>query len=224
MAFDDKSPVPQTLSKVPQIAEITQAFADAAKRAESAGFDVVEIHSAHGYLLHEFLSPLSNLREDAYGGSFENRTRAVRETVEAIRKVWPDRSPLFIRISATDWAEGGWNIDESVALAKMVKPMGIDLVDCSSGALGSRRYHSRRSWISGSIFSTDSRRCWHRHGRGRDDYRTKAGQFHHSGWAGRYYFMAREFLRDPYWPLHAAKELGEHKAVKWPVQYERAMN
>jgi 2,4-dienoyl-CoA reductase-like NADH-dependent reductase (Old Yellow Enzyme family) len=223
VAFDEKSPLPEAL-KGPQIAEIVQAFADAARRAESAGFELVEIHSAHGYLLHEFLSPLSNLREDTYGGSFENRTRAVRETVEAIRKVWPERLPLFIRISATDWAEGGWNVDDSVTLAKMVKPLGVDLVDCSSGALvpgvripagpGYQVPFSQRIRAEAGVATAAV---------GMITEPSQANSIIKEGQAD-IIFMAREFLREPYWPLHAAQELHEKDAVKWPVQYERAVN
>src|SRR5271156_518312 len=115
------------------IQKVVKDFADAAVRAQRAGFAVIEIHSAHGYLLHEFLSPLSNQRTDRYGGSFENRTRIVREVVEAVRAQWPERLPLFMRISATDWIAGGWDIEQSVELARMLAPLGVDLVDCSSG-------------------------------------------------------------------------------------------
>jgi len=223
LPFDEKSPVPEPLT-IPFIKEITQAFANSAARAQSAGFEVVEIHSAHGYLLHEFLSPLSNRREDEYGGSFENRTRAVRETVEAIRKVWPERSPLFIRISATDWAEGGWDIEDSVALAKMIKPLGIDLIDCSSGALvpgvriptnpGYQVPFSQRIRAEAEIATAAV---------GLITEAKQANSIIEKGEADMI-LMAREFLRDPYWPLHAAKEMGETDAVKWPVQYERAAN
>ncbi len=223
LPFDERSPVPEALTQ-PQIAEIVQAFADAAGRARSAGFDFVEIHSAHGYLLHEFLSPLSNHREDGYGGVFENRTRAVRETVEAIRKVWPERLPLFIRISATDWAEGGWNVDESVALARMVKPLGVDLVDCSSGALvpgvripsgpGYQVPFSQRIRAEAGIATAAV---------GMITEPSQANSIIQDGQADMI-LMAREFLREPYWPLQAARELGEKDAVKWPVQYDRAAN
>ena len=124
--------MPQALT-TEGIQEVVAAFAAAARRACQAGFRVIEIHAAHGYLIHEFLSPLSNRREDDYGGSFENRTRLCREVVAAVRSEWPKELPLFVRISATDWIDGGWNIDESVKLAAQVKPMGVDLIDCSSG-------------------------------------------------------------------------------------------
>src|SRR6476619_1619606 len=134
IAFTENYPMPQALTRN-GIREIVVAFAAAARRACDAGFRVIEIHAAHGYLIHEFLSPLSNQRDDDYGGSFENRTRPAREITAAIRKLMPERLPLFIRISATDWKEGGWDVDQSVELAKSLAPLGIDLVDCSSGGL-----------------------------------------------------------------------------------------
>ncbi len=130
--FSENYPMPQALT-ADGILEAVKAFAAAATRAREAGFRVVEIHAAHGYLIHEFLSPLSNQRSDAYGGSFENRTRILREVVAAVREVWPERFPLFVRISATDWVEGGWEIQQSVELARLLKTLGVDLIDCSSG-------------------------------------------------------------------------------------------
>src|ERR1700674_2418857 len=124
--------MPQALS-IDGIKNIVSAFAAAARRACEAGFGVIEVHAAHGYLIHEFLSPLSNQRTDAYGGSFENRTRILRETVAAIRGSWPERAPLFVRISASDWTDGGWDIQQSVELARQLKELGADLIDCSSG-------------------------------------------------------------------------------------------
>jgi 2,4-dienoyl-CoA reductase-like NADH-dependent reductase (Old Yellow Enzyme family) len=115
------------------IQAVISDFKSAAKRALDAGFDVAEIHAAHGYLIHEFLSPLSNKRTDIYGGTFENRMRLLTEIVDAVRQVWPENKPLFIRISATDWADGGWTLDESVSLAGLIKDRGVDLIDCSSG-------------------------------------------------------------------------------------------
>src|SRR5215472_15185174 len=132
IAFSPRYAVPRALDQA-GIDEVVEAFARAARRALAAGFDLVEIHSAHGYLLHEFLSPLSNQRTDVYGGSFENRTRLLMQVVEAVRVVWPIELPLSVRISATDWVEGGWNLDESVALAKKLREQGVDLVDVSSG-------------------------------------------------------------------------------------------
>src|ERR1700756_3720570 len=131
LVFADEYPMPQALS-VDGIQKIISAFTTAARRACEAGFRVIEIHAAHGYLLHEFLSPLSNQRTDAYGGSFENRTRLLREIVAAVRGAWPERAPLFVRISATDWVEGGWDIEQSVGLAGQLKRLGVELIDCSS--------------------------------------------------------------------------------------------
>lgn len=132
--FGEKYATPEALDER-GIARVVDAFASAARRALDAGAKIVEIHSAHGYLLHEFLSPLSNFRNDRYGGSFENRTRALREVVQAVRGVWPSSLPMFVRISSTDWAEGGWTIDDSVRLAKDLGPLGVDLIDCSSAAI-----------------------------------------------------------------------------------------
>ena len=123
-------PRPLAVSELPAL---VAAFADAARRARAAGFDVVEIHAAHGYLIHEFLSPLSNTRTDQYGGSFDNRVRLCLEVVDAVRRVWPERLPVFLRISATDWTPGGWDIEQSVELARRLRDRGVDLVDCSSG-------------------------------------------------------------------------------------------
>ena len=124
--------VPHAMTEA-DIARVVEAFAHAARRALAAGFRVIELHAAHGYLLHEFFSPLSNARTDRYGGSFENRTRIVREVVAAIRRVWPESHPLFVRISATEWAEGGWDLPQSIELARSLKDCGVDLVDASSG-------------------------------------------------------------------------------------------
>src|ERR1700747_1273138 len=130
--FADNYPTPQALA-VDGIQQVVRAFADAARRACDAGFRVIEIHAAHGYLIHEFLSPLSNHRDDTYGGSFENRTRLIREIVTAVRSSWPKGAPLFVRISASDWVEGGWDLEQSIELARSLKQLGVDLIDCSSG-------------------------------------------------------------------------------------------
>jgi 2,4-dienoyl-CoA reductase-like NADH-dependent reductase (Old Yellow Enzyme family) len=132
LAFADDYPIPRALS-IDGIKNVVSAFAGAARRACKAGFRIIEIHAAHGYLIHEFLSPLSNRRTDAYGGSFENRTRLLREIVATVRGVWPERAPLFVRISASDWIESGWDIQQSVELARQLKELGADLIDCSSG-------------------------------------------------------------------------------------------
>jgi 2,4-dienoyl-CoA reductase-like NADH-dependent reductase (Old Yellow Enzyme family) len=219
LRFTDSYPMPKELS-IDAIKNITSAFAAAARRACEAGFRVIEIHAAHGYLLHEFLSPLSNHRADAYGGSFENRTRLLRETVAAVRKSWPERAPLFVRISATDWVEGGWDIEQSVELARQLKELGVDLMDCSSGGNVPRaqipvgpgyqtafadQIRREANILTGAVGMITSP--------------IQAEQIITTGQADAV-IIAREFLRDPYWPLRAARELGQ--SVSWPVQYLRA--
>src|SRR6266403_1328984 len=219
LRFADNYPMPEALT-LDGIQEVGSACAAAARRACQAGFRVVEIHAAHGYLIHEFLSPLSNQREDDYGGSFENRTRLCREVVAAVRSSWPEELPLFVRISTTDWIDGGWNIDESVKLATQLKQIGVDLIDCSSGgdvphakipvgpgyqvafAERIRREAEIRTGAVGLITSPIQ---------AEHIIRTEQADAA---------IMAREFLRDPYWPLRAARELDEPTA--WPVQYLRA--
>lgn len=205
---------------VSEIQGVARAFAAAARRLLRAGGKIAEIHAAHGYLLHEFLSPLSNHRDDEYGGSFDNRTRIVREVVDAVRAVWPERLPLWVRISATDWTEGGWTIDESVALAAQLKDRGVDLIDCSSGGnvasatipLGpgyqvafAERIRREAGIMTGAVgLITDAHQ----------------GEAIVHGGQADVILLARELLRDPYWPLHAAKALGDPAPV--PVQYLRA--
>jgi len=202
------------------IADVVTAFRDGARRVLDAGGQIIEIHAAHGYLLNSFLSPLSNQRDDQYGGSFDNRTRIVRDVVSAVRQVWPDSLPLFIRISATDWTDGGWTGADSVALAKQLKPLGVDVVDCSSGGNVPRttipagpgyqvRFAEQVKREAGILTAavgmiTDAR---------------QAEEIVSSGKADLV-LLARQFLRDPYWPLTAAKELGTEPPV--PVQYLRA--
>jgi len=217
--FAPNYPMPAALDEM-GIAVIVKDFGEAARRAREAGFRVIEIHSAHGYLLHEFLSPLSNKRTDRYGGPFENRTRVVREVVEAVRRQWPEENPLFIRISATDYTEGGWDVHQSVELARLLGPLGVDLIDCSSGGnvatatipLGAgyqvpfaERIRREAGILTAAVGMITSP--------------MQAEQILHSGQADLI-VMAREFLRDPYWPLNAARELG--KSISWPVQYLRA--
>jgi 2,4-dienoyl-CoA reductase-like NADH-dependent reductase (Old Yellow Enzyme family) len=202
------------------IQKVVKDFASAAVRAERAGFAVIEIHSAHGYLLHEFLSPLSNQRTDSYGGSFENRSRLVREVVTAIRGVWPEKNPLFIRISSTDWIEGGWDIEQSIALASQLMPLGVDLIDCSSGGnvphaeipvgpgyqVGfAERIRRETGMMTGAVgMITSAAEASAILSRDQADI----------------VIMARQFLRDPYFPLHVAQELGFPES--WPEQYLRA--
>jgi 2,4-dienoyl-CoA reductase-like NADH-dependent reductase (Old Yellow Enzyme family) len=191
-----------------------------AHRAFTAGFDLVEIHAAHGYLLHEFLSPLANHRTDSYGGSFENRTRLVLQAVEAIQSEWPDHLPLFVRISATDWAEGGWTIDDSVQLARASRDRGVDLVDVSSGGMvpyaqvpvapGYQVPFAARIRAEAGIPTAAV---------GMITEAAQANLIIERGEADLV-LLAREMLRDPYWPLHAAAALSE--PASWPVQYLRA--
>lgn len=219
LAFSPDYAVPLALD-LAGIDAVVEAFRQAALRALTAGFDFVEIHGAHGYLLHQFLSPLANKRTDTYGGSFENRTRLPLAVVDAVRGAWPAHLPLLVRISATDWAEGGWNADESVQLARLFREHGVDLVDCSSGGqvpnaqipVGSgfqvqfatriRREAGIPTVAVGLI--TDPAQAAAIVAQGEADM----------------VFLAREMLRDPYWPLHAAAALGE--PASWPDQYLRA--
>jgi 2,4-dienoyl-CoA reductase-like NADH-dependent reductase (Old Yellow Enzyme family) len=212
-------PMPVELT-VEGVAGVVRAFGDAARRAQQAGYRVVEIHAAHGYLLHSFFSPLSNRRTDAYGGSFENRTRIAREVAEAVRRNWPETYPLFIRISATDWTAGGWDLEQSIELARSLRPLGVDLVDCSSGgniatakvpmapgyqAQFAAQIRQNAGLLTGAVGLITSA--------------VQAEQILRSGQADMV-LLARQMLRDPYWPMHAAIELGH--AESWPVQYLRA--
>ena len=202
------------------IRAVVKAFADAARRACQAGFGVVEIHAAHGYLLHEFLSPLSNHRTDSYGGSFENRTRLVCEVISAVRRVWPESAPLFLRISATDWIEGGWDLDQSTRLAEMVGPLGLDLIDCSSGGLAAGAKIPIRAGYQVPFADEIRRKTGILTGAvGLISTAAQADAILREGKAD-IVLLAREFLRQPYWPLHVAHELGF--PISWPAQYLRA--
>jgi 2,4-dienoyl-CoA reductase-like NADH-dependent reductase (Old Yellow Enzyme family) len=219
LAFADQYPMPQALS-IDGIKNIVSAFANAARRACEAGFDVIEIHAAHGYLIHEFLSPLSNHRTDVYGDSFENRTRILREIVTAVRGTWPERAPLFVRISASDWVDGGWDIQQSVELARRLKELGADLIDCSSGGNvphakipvgpGYQTHFAEQIRREADILT------------GTVGMITSPVQAEHIIATGQAdaVIIARELLRDPYWPLRAARELAQ--PVSWAVQYLRA--
>jgi 2,4-dienoyl-CoA reductase-like NADH-dependent reductase (Old Yellow Enzyme family) len=217
--FSPSYPQPRAMTGA-EIEAVVRAFAAAANRAVRAGFRVIELHSAHGYLLHEFLSPLCNERTDEYGGSFENRTRLLRETARAVRAAIGEERALFVRISATDWADGGWDLEQSVRLAKLLAPLGVDLIDVSSGgavahqqiALGpgyqvpfSERVRHDAAIATGAV--------------GLIVEPEQASEIVRSGQADLV-LLAREMLRDPYFPLRAAAELG--RDVAWPVQYERA--
>ncbi len=219
LPFADGYRLPRALS-IDGIKTIVSAFAAAARRACEAGFRVIEVHGAHGYLIHEFLSSLSNQRTDAYGGSFENRTRILREIVAAVRGSWPERSPRFVRISASDWIDGGWDVQQSVELARQLKELGADLIDCSSGG------NLPRAKIPvGPGYQTPFAEQIRREAgilTGAVGMITSPIQAEHilvSGQADAV-VIAREFLRDPYWPLRAARELGQ--PIPWPVQYLRA--
>jgi len=206
------------------IADVVRAFAAAAQRSLAAGFDVLEIHAAHGYLLHQFLSPLSNLRSDEYGGSFENQVRLLLDVVDAVRSVVPDETPVLVRVSATDWAEGGWTVDDAVRLAALLREHGVDLVDVSSGGNVARaaipvgpgyqvdfanRIRAEAGIPTGAV--------------GMITEPKQAEEILTSGSAD-VVLLARAVLRDPHWALRAAHELGvaAGEGVDWPRQYERA--
>ena len=219
IAFADNYPLPVELD-TQGIQKVIADFTAAAERAHRAGFQVAEIHAAHGYLLHQFLSPLSNQRTDNYGGSFENRIRLLLEVIEGVKTVWPADLPLLVRISATDWAEGGWDGDSSVQLASILKTVGVDLIDVSTGGLAHHQqipvgpgyqvpFAARIKKEAGMLTSTV----------GLITDVAQAEAILANGEADAV-MMARELLRNPYFPLKAAAELGDD--IAWPVQYERA--
>jgi 2,4-dienoyl-CoA reductase-like NADH-dependent reductase (Old Yellow Enzyme family) len=219
VAFADNYPTPHAMS-LREIDTVVAQFEEAARLSLAAGFDVVELHFAHGYLVHEFLSPLSNQRTDEYGGSLENRLRLPLRIARAVRAIWPPEKPLFVRVSATDWVDGGWDLPGTIALARGLRELGVDLLDCSSGgnaahakipvgpgyqvpfAAAVRKEVGMPTGAVGLI--TDAK---------------QAEAIVASGQADAV-FLARQLLRDPYWPLHAAHELGAD--ITWPKQYERA--
>lgn len=219
ITFSADYPVPYELS-VAEIRQVQESFCAAARRALAAGFEWLELHAAHGYLLHSFYSPISNLRTDEYGGSFENRIRFLIETVQALRGLWPERLPLTVRISGTDWVEGGWTVAESVELARRLKTAGVDLVDCSSGGGAAQA----RVPIAPGYQVPISEAV--RHGAdiltaavGLITTPEQADEIIRSGRADLV-LMGREMLRNPFWPLHAAQVLKQPAPV--PVQYLRA--
>ena len=202
------------------IAKVRADFVAATRRALTAGFDLVELHAAHGYLLHEFLSPLSNTRTDAYGGDLAGRMRLVLEVVEDVRAVWPQDKPLVLRISATDWVEGGWTAEESVALAKEAASRGVDLVDCSSGGNSPEQSITPGPGYQVPFAAQVRRDAGVPTGAvGLITDPAQAEQVLVEGSAD-VVLLARELLRDPHWPLHAAAVLGDD--VAWPAQYDRA--
>lgn len=217
--FKESDPLPKEIS-VEEIKKLIKDFGNAAQRAIQAGFEVFEIHAAHGYLINEFLSPLSNQRKDDYGGSFENRTRLLLEIVNEIRTVIKPASPLFVRISATDWVKGGWDENDSVALAKILKGNEVDVIDCSSGGNSpeqkipvgplyqvpfSEKIKKETGILAAAVGMIT---------------KAKEAEKILKDKKADLVIMARQFLREPYFPLHAAKELGVD--LKWPSQYERA--
>ena len=217
--FDAGYQTPDALDEE-RIRAIVAAFGNATDRALHSGFQVVEIHAAHGYLLHEFLSPLSNQRTDGYGGSFENRTRLLREVAAEVRRRLPEGNPLFVRLSVTDWTEGGWDVDQSVALACLLCAEGVDLIDCSSGGNVPRaeipigpgyqtafaaRIKREASILTGAVGMITAPE--------QADHVIRTGQ-------ADMVFLAREMLRNPYWPQHAARAL--RQPIPVPKQYERA--
>jgi 2,4-dienoyl-CoA reductase-like NADH-dependent reductase (Old Yellow Enzyme family) len=217
--FAPNYPTPRPMTRE-DIAGVVDAFRQAARRARLAGFDVIEIHAAHGYLVHEFLSPLSNTRTDEYGGPFDNRIRLCLEIVDAVRTIWTEERPLFVRISATDWVPHGWDIEQSVELARRLRGHGVDLIDCSSGGnvasatipLGpgyqvpfAERVRREAQIATGAVGLITSPQ--------------QADDIISSGQADCV-LLAREMLRNPYWPLSAARELGHD--IAWPAQYLRA--
>jgi 2,4-dienoyl-CoA reductase-like NADH-dependent reductase (Old Yellow Enzyme family) len=219
LPFAPNYPVPHALS-MPEIDEIVNRFVQAAERARRAGFRVVEIHAAHGYLLHEFLSPLSNQRTDGLGGDLEGRMQVPLRVAQAVRQAWPEALPVFVRISATDWAEGGWDLAQSLVLARRLRQMGVDLLDCSSGGLVPNAKVPTGSGYQVSFSSVIRQETGL--ATGAVGLITDAHQAEQTLVVGEAdaIFLARALLRDPYWPLRAAKELGVD--VPWPVQYERA--
>jgi 2,4-dienoyl-CoA reductase-like NADH-dependent reductase (Old Yellow Enzyme family) len=219
IAFNPEDDAPLALD-IDGIKRVVADFRAAAQRAVQSGYKLIEIHSAHGYLLHQFFSPLSNHRKDEYGGSFENRIRLLLEIVDAVRSVWPERLPLFVRLSATDYVDGGWNVEETVQLSGILKKLGVDLIDSSSGGLVpyakvpfgpgyqvdfAERIRKEAGIMTGAVgFITEVNQAEEILAKEQADL----------------ILLARASLRDPYFALHAAHELGED--VSWPVQYKRA--
>lgn len=217
--FNKKDTVPLQLDES-GINKVIDEFRSAAKRALKAGFKVVEIHAAHGYLLHEFLSPLSNERTDNYGGSFENRTRMLLEVTAAVQEVWPQDLPLFVRISATDWVKDGWNEEESVKLSKILKEKGVDLIDCSSGGLVPHaEIPVKKGYQVGFAEKIKSEANIMTGAVGLITTPEEAEEILEKDQADLV-LLARELLRNPYFPLEAAQSLGEE--ISWPSQYERS--
>ena len=221
LAYDEGYLTPRAL-KAEEIHAVRDQSCDAARRSLDAGFQVLELHAAHGYLLHSFLSPLSNRRNDEYGGTFEGRTRLLLEVAEDVRRVWPEEQPLWVRISTTDWVEGGWTVDDSVELARRLRERGVDLIDCSSGGLD-----PRQEIPAGAGYQLPGARRVRREAKipvaavGMITEPMQADTIIRNQDAD-VVLMAREFLRSPYWPLHAAPVVHRAGEPGVPVQYERA--
>jgi 2,4-dienoyl-CoA reductase-like NADH-dependent reductase (Old Yellow Enzyme family) len=219
IAFADGYSIPREMT-LPEVDRLVADFAAAAERALQAGFEVIEIHGAHGYLLHEFLSPLSNQRTDDYGGSLRNRARLLLRVAEAVRKIWPSKWPMFVRISATDWVEGGWDLSQSIELSKWLKDLGIDLIDCSSGGTTPKAKIPVAPGYQVPFAEAIRREVKIATGAvGLITQPQQAEEIIAKGQADAV-LLAREMLRDPYWPLHAAQALGAD--VAWPDPYHRA--
>jgi len=217
--FAEGYPEPREMSGQ-EMERVRMAFAAAARRGREAGFEVVEIHMAHGYLLHEFLSPLTNRRTDAFGGSLENRLRFPVSVARAVREAWPDDLPVFVRVSATDWVEGGWDLPQTIALARELKGIGIDMVDCSSGGTVPDAKIPAGPGFQTPFAAAVRREAGIATGAvGLITGPVQAEQIVSTGLADAV-MIGREFLRDPYWPFHAARTLGVE--IPWPSQYERA--
>jgi 2,4-dienoyl-CoA reductase-like NADH-dependent reductase (Old Yellow Enzyme family) len=220
LPFSEDLAVPRTLT-INEIKQLVESWAAAANRALAAGFDVVELHFAHGYLAHEFLSPLSNNREDDYGGTPENRARFPLQIARVVREVWPDHLPLFVRISATEYVDGGWNLDDAIRFCGWLKDAGVDLIDTSSG--GNSPAQTLTPFNGYQVSFAAAIREQAQIATGAVGMITKPQQAEEILENGSVdaIFMGRELLRNPYWPLHAAAELGDHIDY-WPDQYEPA--
>jgi 2,4-dienoyl-CoA reductase-like NADH-dependent reductase (Old Yellow Enzyme family) len=215
--FDQGYPIPQELDEA-ALGDLRQAFANAARRCLEAGFQVAEVHMAHGYLLHSFLSPLANRRTDAYGGSFENRIRFPLEVASEVRRVWPEELPVLVRISCTDWVEGGWDLPQSIRFSELLKQHGIDLIDCSSGGLtpDTPMRPDQQTSFAG-IIRREAGIATGAVGAITEPNQAQAIVAEEIADA---VFLGRELLRNPYWPLHAARAL--NAAIEWPPAYLRA--
>jgi len=220
--FFENDPEPRTLA-ARELKEIVDSFSAAARRAAAAGFRMLEIHAAHGYLLHSFHSPLSNKRIDEYGGSLENRIRLTLRVAEAVRSAWPEELPLAVRLSSSDWAEGGWTIEDTVVLARKLKERGVDLIDCSSGgAAPGIKYPAGPNWQVPFAEQVRREADVPAAAVGIITEAMQADAIIRMGQADLV-LLGREFLREPYWPLKAARTLGKEKKLPWPAHYRWAL-